>query len=316
MKSFAIIGTGAVGGFYGARLQKAGRDVHFLLHSDYTFVRDHGLRIDSKDGNFLLPNVSAYASAADMPACDAVIISLKSYDNAILPEILPHVTHPGSCVLLLQNGLGAESHIHRIAPGCHILGGLSFLCSNKIGPGHIHHLDYGRIALGAYRDDGQAAGKTPEMLEIADHFEAAGIDISLIGDLTLARWMKLVWNVPFNGLTVVLDTTTDRLMANTRTFSLARTIMQEISAGAAALGRTIPETFIEKMLEDTRKMAPYRPSMKLDYDAGRKMETEAIYGEALRSVEATGAAMPTVKSIYLLLTFLEQQRLSTRDNKR
>ncbi len=312
MNSFAIIGTGAVGGFYGARLQRAGRDVHFLVRSDYEVVRGQGLRIDSKEGDFTLPEVQAYASAADMPVCDVVIVALKSYQNPVLPEIIPHITRPGSCVLLLQNGLGAEAGISRILPECKVLGGLCFLCSNKVGPGHIHHLDYGRIAIGCHTPDGSPGGKTEEMQQVGAHLEAAGISISLLEDLLLARWMKLVWNVPFNGLTVVLDTTTDRLVAQPDTMALSRRLMEEVVAGAAALGRTIPEPFVDKMMDDTRKMASYKPSMKLDYDLGHPMEIEAIYGEPIRQAEAAGAAMPTVRALYQQLKFLEERNQNGR----
>ena len=309
MESFGIVGTGAVGGFYGARLQRAGRDMHFLLRSDYEFVREHGLRIDSKEGDFTLPRVQAYGRAADMPVCDVVIVTLKSYQNGVLSDILPHITRPGSCVLLLQNGLGAEAAISRIVPECEVLGGLSFLCSNKVGPGHIHHLDYGRIALGAYKADGRPAGNTDAMQTLGAHLEAAGIPISLVEDLALARWMKLVWNVPFNGLTVALDTTTDRVVAQPETMALSRKLMEEIVAGAAALGRTIPEPFVEKMMADTVKMVAYKPSMKLDYDLGHPLETEAIYGEPLRQAEAAGTDMPTVRALYQQLKFLEERNV-------
>ncbi|MBT3192595.1 MAG: putative 2-dehydropantoate 2-reductase [Verrucomicrobia bacterium] len=311
MTSFAIIGTGAVGGFYGARLHRAGRDVHFLLHGDYEHVRAHGLRIDSKEGDFTLPTVQAYRDASAMPACDVVIVALKTCANTILPKILPQVTRPGSCVVLLQNGLGAETYVSSIVPECHILGGLSFLCSNKVGPGHIHHLDYGRIALGHYRPGGKPGGTTEQMRSIAAHFEAANIPISLIDDLTLARWMKLVWNIPFNGLTVALNTTTDRLIRNPDTLDLARALMQEVVAGAAALGRTIPNAFVEKMISDTVGMAPYRPSMKLDYDLGRPMETDSIYAEPLRQAEAAGVTLPRTRALCQILKFMEQQRASS-----
>lgn len=315
MRSIAIIGTGAVGGFYGARLQRAGCDVHFLLHRDYDHVRTHGLRIDSTEGDFTLPHVHAYAHAAAMPACDIVIVALKTYANSILPDVLPHVTHPESMVLLLQNGLGGEAEISRIVPQCRVFGGLSFLCSNKVGPGHIRHLDYGHIAMGAYAADGRPAGKTAAMHTLAKPFETAGIAIQLLEDLVLARWMKLTWNIPFNGLSVALDTTTDKLVRQPDTLALSEALMQEVVTGAAALGRTIPSAFVEKMLHDTIRMAPYKPSMKLDYDLGRPLETEAIYGEPLRQAAAEGVTLPKIRVLQQLLKFMEAHRPSTKGPK-
>jgi 2-dehydropantoate 2-reductase len=305
IQSVAVIGTGAVGGFYGARLQRAGHDVHFLLHSDYDHVNRHGLIIDSKEGDFTLPEVNAYSNAADMPICDLVIIALKTYANPILEDILPHITSPESCILLLQNGAGGEAYLHTITPDCTILGGLSFLCSNKVAPGHIHHLDYGRIALGCYQDNDQPAGITQSMQAVGTLFKTADIPIRLIDDLTLARWMKLIWNIPFNGLTVVLNTTTDQLIQSPDTLQLSRALMNEIVEGAAALGRTIPESFVKKMIADTVRMEPYKPSMKLDYDQGNPMEIESIYGEPLRQAKAAGVMMTRVATLYQLLKFLE-----------
>ena len=98
-RRYAIIGTGALGGFYGARLQRAGCDVHFLLHSDYEHVRQHGLVIESKDGDFVLPRINAYRDARDMPACDVIIVALKAIQNHLLPSLLPR----DGVVTLMQN---------------------------------------------------------------------------------------------------------------------------------------------------------------------------------------------------------------------
>ncbi|MBT8045583.1 MAG: hypothetical protein KJN67_00325, partial [Pontiella sp.] len=122
-----------------------------------------------------------------------------------------------SHALTLQNGLGSEAEIARIVGADRVLGGLCFLCSNKISPGHIRHLDYGLITLGEYRADGQPGGITPRLKTLKTHFDAARIPVRLVDDLALARWKKLVWNIPFNGLSVVLNQTTDQLIKNKST---------------------------------------------------------------------------------------------------
>ena len=85
---YAIIGTGAIGGLYGGRLARAGFDVHFLLHSDFEYVRDNGLRVDSYDGSFVISHPQVYASVAGMPPCDVVIVALKTTANGGLPAML------------------------------------------------------------------------------------------------------------------------------------------------------------------------------------------------------------------------------------
>jgi 2-dehydropantoate 2-reductase len=298
MKNIAVIGTGAIGGYYGGLLARAGHAVHFLLRSDYEYVRDNGLRVDSVNGNFHLKAVNAYASASDMPRCDAVLIALKATANDILPDVLPSVVHENSIVALFQNGLGGEEFIHSIVAGHSIVGGLCFICSNKIGPGHICHLDYGKVSLGQFSPSNTPAGITPELKLLEKTFKHAGIETDLVEDLVLARWKKLVWNVPFNGLAVLCNTLTDSLVKDADTREQAYELMREVAQGAATFGRTIPEAFIEKMLQMTEIMEPYKPSMLLDYENGRPMEIEAIYGEPLRRAKERGSDLPRIEEMY------------------
>ncbi|HSR88511.1 MAG TPA: 2-dehydropantoate 2-reductase, partial [Pontiella sp.] len=231
---FSIVGTGAVGGYYGALLQRAGFDVHFLLHSDYDHVRQHGLIIESIHGGFRLPEVNAYNNPAAMPRCDTVIVALKTTANRVLPAILPHLVKDDGIVLTLQNGLGPEEEIAAVTGAGKVLGGLCFLCSNKIGPGHIRHLDYGLVTIGEYRSGGAAAGITPRLEALGANLQSADIPIRLEADLALARWKKLVWNIPFNGLAVVRNVTTDRLVQDRQTRALVEKMMHEVADGAAA----------------------------------------------------------------------------------
>jgi 2-dehydropantoate 2-reductase len=306
-RRYAILGTGALGGYYGACLQRVGLEVHFLLHRDYQHVREQGLVIESPDGDFTLPYVKAYDDAAKMPACDVAIVALKTTQNHRLPDMLPRVVKDDGVVLVLQNGLGIEQEVAPIVGSKRVMGGLCFLCSNKIGPGHIHHLDYKQITLGEYLPDYQPGGLTERMRQIADDFERAGIPITLAEDLLLARWQKLVWNIPYNGLSVVLDATTNELMADQYTRSLVEQLMREVLAGAAATNRKISDRFIQTMLDYTEKMTPYRTSMKIDYDERRPLEVEAIIGNPLRVATAAGTDLPLISMLYRQLKFLDVQ---------
>jgi 2-dehydropantoate 2-reductase len=303
-RSYAIIGTGAIGGFYGARLQRAGLEVHFLLHGDYQHVRQHGLVVESVDGNFTLPQVRAYDRPTSMPKCDVVAIALKSTQNHLLPQLLPPLLGPNSIVLLLQNGLGVEADVAQLIGDRALLGGLCFICSNKVGAGHIRHLDYGAVRLGSYAANQQPAGVTADMEAIAADLQAAGIAIELEPDLMLARWKKLVWNVPFNGLSVVLDAQTDELMANPETRQLAEQLMNEVVAAAAGCDRHIPPDFVDYMLGLTETMKPYLTSMKLDYNAGRELEVEAILGNPVRMAKQAGVDVPRMEMLYRQVRFL------------
>jgi 2-dehydropantoate 2-reductase len=311
-RRYAILGTGALGGFYGARLCRAGADVCFLLHSDFEHVRRHGLVIDSKDGDFVLPSVRAYGDVREMPPCNVVIVALKATQNHLLPALLPPVLTEDGIVLLMQNGLGGEEEAARAAPGHAVLAGLCFLCSNKVGPGHIRHLDYGTVRFAAYPDDSAPAGASVRMQDIAEDFANAGLQVDIKPDLLLARWQKLVWNVPMSGLSVVLDADTQALMANPHTQALAVDIMREVVAGARACGRIIHDGFVNKMLDMTVAMPPYRASMKIDFDDGKPMEVEAIYGNPLRAARQAGATLPLVETLYRQLKFLDARSVKAQ----
>ncbi|WP_413165124.1 putative 2-dehydropantoate 2-reductase [Capilliphycus salinus ALCB114379] len=309
-RSYAILGTGAIGGFYGAKLQQLGMDVHFLLHSDYEQVCRQGLLIESPMGSFTLSAVKAYHHPEQIPACDVVIVALKTTKNYLLPQLLPPVLKDDGVVVILQNGLGIEPQVAEIVNSKRVIGGLCFICSNKVGKGHIRHLDYGMITMGEYQDDYQPGGITPRMQQIAEDFNNAGIPVELSENLLLARWKKLVWNIPYNGLSVVLNAKTDELMNAPDSRILVEEIMQEVVRGAKGNHCKISQQFVQKMLNHTEKMKPYLTSMKLDYNEKRPLEIEAIIGNPLRMATEKGIDLPHIAMLYRQLKFLDYQNLN------
>ncbi|WP_423126355.1 putative 2-dehydropantoate 2-reductase [Gaoshiqia sp. Z1-71] len=300
--TYGLIGTGALGGYYGGLLAKSGHDVHFLFNSDYRYVCENGLRIDSVNGDFHLNKLNAYASTSGMPVCDVILVCLKTTHNHLLKDLLLPLIHKNSLVVMIQNGLGIEAELEKQLPDVQISGGLAFICSNKTGPGHISHLDLGKLVLGAYKLN------RPEMLQqLCNDFQQAGVPCRLSEDLYHARWQKLVWNVPFNGMAVVLNTTTDRIMANEAARTLALELMQEVIGGANHCGVNLDEAFAHSMLEMTAGMAPYAPSMKLDYDFKRPMEIEAIYSNPVREAAKAGFEMKKVSMLEKQLQFIQAQ---------
>jgi 2-dehydropantoate 2-reductase len=304
-RSYAILGSGALGGFYGARLQQGGLDVHFLLRSDYEYVRKHGLVIESPDGNFRLLHVNAYRNVVDMPLCDVVIVALKTTQNDVLRQMLPYVVKDKGVVLVLQNGLGVEEEVAAIVGSNRVMGGLCFTCNDKVAPGHIRHLHYGVITLAEYAGNYLTCGITKRMLQIKSDFESAGILIQLAEDLLLARWKKLICNIPFNGLTVVLNATIKDLMNDIHMRVLVEQMMQELVAVAANYGRVIADDYIEKRLKFIAKMGPYRTSTKIDFDQRRSLEVEAIFGNPLRAAQQAGIDTPQLAMLYRQLKFLD-----------
>jgi len=299
--TYSIIGMGAIGGFYGGRLAHAGLEVHFLSHSDYAFVVEHGLQIDSCDGNFHLPHVNAYHTSADMPKTDVVIVGLKSVNNHLLPELLAPIITDNTVVVLIQNGIGLEADLQAAFPNLHIVAGLAFICSSKTQPGHINHQCYGSINLGNY-------SCPPERFsQILEDFQKAGLQVAEV-PYEEARWKKAVWNMPFNGMTVALDTSTDKLLNNPATRQLIYDQMMEVIGAANALGiEAITTEFADKMIEMTDAMVPYSPSMKLDYDFHRPMEIYYLYTRPIEEARKAGFEMPKLSMLEAELKFKESQ---------
>lgn len=296
---YAIIGTGAIGGFYGARLDKAGFEVHFLLHTDYQYVVDHGLTIDSCDGNFTLPSPKVYDSTTKMPQCDVVIVALKTTQNHLLPSLLPPLLKPDTIILLIQNGIGVEADVQQLFPSQPIAAGMAFICSAKAGPGHINHQFYGNINIGNY-----SCHNPQRYNQMLADFRAAGIEAADVEYLE-ARWKKAVWNMPFNGMTVALNTTTNRLLSCESTHRLIYDQMLEVIGAAQALGvKNLDTRFADKMIANTIKMPPYSPSMKLDFDFHRPMEINYLYTRPIAEARAAGFAMPKLEMLEAELKFI------------
>ena len=284
--------------------------MHFLLNSDFEHVRDRGLEVKSVRGDFQLPQVHAYQQAADMPPCDAVLICLKTTQNHLLPQLLPSLT-PDAVVLTLQNGLNVEPLLADLVEDrATVAGGTANICSNKMGPGQIRHSDYGHIHLAPYSSAGTAGEIPARLQEIATDFKAAGIETALSDNLLEVRWRKLVWNIPFNGLSVIIDAKTDAMMADPQTASLLEQLMQEVVAAAAAYDVMIPQDFVRLMLDRTAVMTPYLTSMKLDFDKRRPLEVEAIYGNPIRAAQQRGVTMPKTAVLYHQLCFLNARNLA------
>ena len=299
---YSIIGTGGIGGYYGGRLAQHGHEVHFLLHSDYDHVREHGLQVDSANGSFHLSNPLIHYDAATMPLSDVVLVCLKTINNHLLPQLLAKVADEHTIVILIQNGIGVEEDVQAALPHLQLVAGLAFICTAKVAPGHISHQCYGQINLASY-----SCAEESRLQQIADVFSAADIPAHIV-EYREARWKKAVWNMPFNGMTVALQTQTDILLRNAATRQLIREQMMEIVAAARQQGiQGVDEDFVETMINMTDVMTPYSPSMKLDYDNHRPMEIHYIYSRPLQIAREAGMPMPKLEMLEAELRFLEER---------
>lgn len=318
----AVVGCGAVGSYYGARLCCDGQDVHFLLRSDYEVVRSQGVSIRSPAGDF---NVRPHCSKTptEIGVCDLVIVALKTTANEQLPRLLPPLVGPRTAIVTLQNGLGNEEQLARLFPAEQILGGLCFVCLNRLAPGVIHHLDHGLIVLGEFQRRPE-----PRTLELAAMFRHAGVPCQVTENLARAHWEKLAWNIPFNGLGVAgaagLDAllnpqsaicnlqslgpclTTDQLLADPRWESLVRELMSEVINAGRALGFNLADGLPEELISRTRTMGAYKASTLLDFDQGRPLEREGLFLEPWRRAQRVGTATPRLTALCAVLKQLRR----------
>jgi len=303
-KTIAVVGSGALGLYYGGRLAHAGGEVAFLARGDLTVLRERGVTVKAPDGEFTVPagKIKVADSPDEIGPVDLVIITLKATANDQLARLLPPLLHERTVVLNLQNGLGVDEQVAAVAGVERTVGGLCFVCVNRIAPGVSECTMAGYIVAGEFGGSAQERTRA-----LADLFVQAGVKMSVSERLLEVRWRKLVWNVPFNGLAVTGGgITTDVILQSAEMEAEVWALMREVQAAAAAYGVVIPEDFVVDQVERTRPMGPYKPSTMIDFVDGKPLEVEPIWGEPLRRAKAKGVSTPRLEALYARLKELSR----------
>ncbi len=296
-KKIAIVGSGAVGCYYGGMLARAGHDVRFLMRADLDAVRAHGLTIHTHGETLAVPDIRACATTAEIGPVDLVIIALKATANSALEELLPPLLHESTALLTLQNGLGNEEFLTARWGAERVMGALCFVCLNRTAPGVIEHFDAGSISIGEYLRPASDRARA-----VAEAFVRAGVEAGAVENLITERWRKLLWNIPFNGLSIAAHgATVADVLADDGLRKLARDLIYEALDAARRLGHEIPDAFAQHQIDRSYSMGPYKPSSMLDWEAGRPVEVEAIWGETWRQGSKAGAVIPRMEMLYQLL---------------
>ena len=300
----AVVGSGAIGSYYGGKLAYHGRDVHFLVRSGLEEINQLGIDVRGRKESFHLAKVRAYKTTEAIGPCDLVLIALKATNNDLLPELISPLLHETTALLTLQNGLGNEEFLARYFGAERVIGGLCFICLNRVSPGVIEHFDYGHLTIGEF-----TGFPKPRTQDIASEFKRSGITCDVVENLMRERWHKLVWNVPFNGLSIAAGgiTTQDILQDDSLRLSAFR-LMDEVILAAGACGNRLPANVAFEQMKRTETMGAYKPSTLLDFEAGRTLEVEAIWGEPLRRAQAAGASVPRLEQLYAILKSLNSRR--------
>lgn len=306
IKTISIIGAGAVGGFYGAKLQHSGYKVQFFSN----FLQAGVLNIKSIWGDFQI-NISVYKNTKDMEPSDLIIITTKVLPSIPYLSLVEPIVKADSIILFLQNGINQEENFqlqlqkHQKLKKLNliILGGLAFTCINRISSNEIHHLDYGSVKIGAVDKKNQKYA-----IEILNLFLNAEIQSELVTNLRKARWEKLLWNIAFNTLSVLgQNITTDVIVSSENSLFLAENLMKEILLIAEKEKNSPGKKKIQEMINKTIKMKPYKTSMLIDFENHKPLEIEAIVGEPLKLAKKYKIETPYLKFCYHLLKFLDEQ---------
>jgi len=299
-----LFGTGAVGSFYAGKLSQGGASVSVVSRSDYDIVKNRGIMIKSILGDFnFIPERVLRTGAEYGESPDFIIVATKVLPEINIFNIIKDAVTPGCSIILLQNGIDIEKETVEKFPDNEIISGLAFICVSRQEYGVIDHQDYGRIVLGRY-----PGGESEKVKLLVDLFSKSGLPVESTDDVIAARWKKLLWNAPFNPLSVICGgADTSEMLRHPEVKDLCIAVMKEVLELSIANGHPLDESMIIKNIEDTEKMTPYKTSMLLDFENRRPMEVEAILGNALKIAEKYNISVSHLKTLYGLLSIIDRK---------
>ncbi len=305
MTHIGIVGSGAVASLYGMMLQRAGFKLSLVCRSGFNEISESGIFVESTWGDFQFIPDGVYARSNDLPDdLDLLIIATKVYPDLDLPALLgPYAK--GQCpILLIQNGIFIERYYQELFPNFELYSGLAFVCVSRHSYTHVEHIDYGRLDLGVY-----PKGTSSLLTDISERLKAVGMDCRVSPQIQRQRWEKLVWNAPFNPLSVLMQQSTSELLSDPKTTERIRQIMMEVCRCADLDGFPLDSDIVEQKIQQTLKMAPYKTSMLLDYESGRRLEYDAILGNLLSFAERMAIEIPYCRALYNdLLAFIKENK--------
>lgn len=301
----AVVGVGAVGGYFGGRLAAAGEEVTFLARGrTLTSLRRHGLRLRSIKGDVHLTNLRASGEPEQVGPVDVVILGVKAWQVAEVARTIGPLVGEATAILPLQNGVDVADQLAEVHGREHVLGGMCRIVALQAAPGQIHHVAVEPfVALGELDNDPSVRAR-----ELVATFLRAGVEAELAADIHSRIWQKFMFIAPVSGIGAVtrMPIGITRAVAQTRAALVRAT--QEVHAVATRRGIRLPAEAVAKTMEFVDGMAAEATaSMQRDIAAGLPSELEAINGAVVRLGSACGVSVPTNEFIYAALLPLELQ---------
>jgi 2-dehydropantoate 2-reductase len=286
----AVMGAGAIGGYYGARLQAAGNEVHFLARGRHlAALRSEGLRLDSALGNLHLQSVRATDRAEEVGPAELVLFAVKLYDVETAAAACRPLLGPDCAVLPLENGVDAAERIGAVLGMGFVLAATTYIGSRLVGPGAIQHNGkFARIVFGEL--SGERSARAERILAV---LQAAGIEAVLSPDIRRALWEKFVFLVPHAGLTALTRLPIGRVRAAAETRALLIAVIEESVTVGRAEGIALAADCAGKTLALIDSLpAGMGSSLLQDLERGGRLELDWLAGAVAQKGAARGIATP------------------------
>ena len=297
-----VMGAGAVGAYFGARLQQAGEQVVFCARGEnLRALKDQGLEFTSYQGNFSIA-VTATDDPRDFAPYDLILFCVKSYDTAAAARTLEACLNPGGAILTVQNGVENETRLAEVFGKDGVMGGNARINAELVAPGRVVHRTGGLIEFGEL--DGRDTARAQRLAEL---FRRAGIFGELTMRLSTIRWEKLLWNAAFNTVTTLARRKVGDVVDDPGGVELLRALMHEIAAVARAEGVALGAAQVEAQIARSRAtLREARPSTLQDSERGKPLEYEALCGAVIRAARRHQIATPYMDTVYALMKLLDR----------
>ncbi len=285
----AVMGSGAIGGYIGARLAAAGAQVTFIARGPHlAAIRQHGLRVLSPLGDLLIAPASATDDPAVVGPAEVVLLGTKLFDVEAAARAIGPMVGPETAIVCLQNGVDALDVVTRVHGRAHVVGGVVVINGEITAPGVIRHNALNRLTLGEL--DG---GESPRLARLLALANAAGIEAASTRDIRLEIWRKFLLLSPMAALSAMARVPLARIREQESTWRLAEQGMREVVAVASAQGVRLGEEDIQRTLAFVRTMpATWKASLTVDLEQGRRLEVDWLAGTVCRLGEASGIETP------------------------
>lgn len=299
-----VYGAGAVGGFFGGLLARAGEDVRFVARgAQLEALRSTGLVIESTLlGPISIPSVSAASSARESGVADLVLVCVKTHQLAAVLDDLSAAADDATVIVPLQNGVEADEQLGARFPRNAVLPAVVYVGATVETPGVVRHVAAGTIGIGANRPQDEAA-----LLVIRDRLARTGQPVHVSRDIQRERWHKLMWNAAFNSVSAVTGREPAHLLSRPDTRELIRLIMEEVLAVGRARGVNLRPEDIDEHIAWTERATGLKTSTMVDRERGRTMESDGLLGVIVRKGRDAGIATPCSATVYALLRAIDER---------